>query len=195
MRVLKPALSVAVSSFLVLVVASTAFAQAPAEPGTSARAISPMSATTAAEIQKINEEMTLLNAQYSRLELKAKIAQKEKELKGTEMSFSSSPMGSAVGNPSVVSVSGLKGTLDALLVFPGGLVQRVKVGDVIGDRRVATVAINEVVLTDLKGKSPQRLAFGANAAAREQVQPQFNSANMPSNGLPPALLPPAPTSR
>lgn len=160
-------------------------AQTPTQAIANEKLVVPTSSGTAAEIQRINEEMTLLNAQFSRLELQAKIAQKQKELKGSDTGFGSGPMGSSAGNPSVVSVAGLKGSLDALLVFPGGLVQRVKVGDVIGDRKVAIVAINEVVLTDLKGKSPQRLAFGTNAAAREQVQ-QPNGQMQP--GMPPLPL-------
>lgn len=131
---------------------------------------SPMSAATAAEIQKINEQMTLLQAQLNQLELKARIASKQKEINGTA---SAPPLQSSFdtknGNPSVVSVAGLKGNLEAVLVFPGGVTTRVKAGDVIDERRVARVAINEVVLTDLKGRNVQRLAFGSSPMTREQT--------------------------
>jgi type IV pilus biogenesis protein PilP len=142
---------------------------------------SPMSAATAAEIQRINEQMTLLQAQLNQLELKAKIASKQKEIAGAAPALQSS-FDSKSGNPSVVSVAGLKGNLEAVLVFPGGVTQRVKAGDVIDDRRVAKVAINEVVLTDLKGKNVQRLAFGSAPMTREHTP-------LPgTNGVQPAML-------
>jgi type IV pilus biogenesis protein PilP len=147
---------------------------------------SPMSAATAAEIQKINEQMTLLQAQLNQLELKAKIASKQKEISGaTGETPVQSSFASRNGNPSVVSVSGLKGKLDAVLVFPGGVTQRVRAGDVIDDRRVAKVALTEVVLTDLKGKSIQRLAFGASPVTRENTP-------LPGNGVLPSPVMPLP---
>ena len=164
------------------VFAPSSYAQAPAAGSTEAAATSvaaalpsaSVSAATAAEIQKINENMTVLQAQLNQLELKAKIATKQREI-SVQTGDSLSSFGSKSGNPSVVSVSGLKGSLEAVLVFPGGVTQRVKTGDVIDDRRVAKVAINEVVLTDLKGKNVQRLGFGALATTREAtLQPQSN---------------------
>lgn len=159
-----------------LFAAAVAHAQAPTAPGAFQTAapiaapvlqISPMSAATAAEIQKISENMTVLSAQLSELDLKAKIAAKQRELQGFDRATPFSPLGSSSGLPSVISVAGLKGHLEALLVFPGGVVQRVKAGDVIGDRKVTTVAVNEVILTDLKGKNSQRLAFGTTAVTRD----------------------------
>lgn len=149
---------------------------------------SSISASSAAEIQRITEEMTVLNARLSQLELKTKIAAKQKELSTLDTGSYSSPLGSAAGSPSVVSVAGLKGQLEAVLVFPGNQVQRVKTGDVIGDRRVAAVALNEVVLTDLKGKNIQRLAFGSSAVTKE------SSAMAGTNTLPGQLgqFPPVP---
>src|SRR5436305_700921 len=129
-----------------------------------------MSAATAAEIQKINEQMTLLQAQLNQLELQARIASKQKEISGTPAArMLQSSFDTRNGNPSVVSVAGLKGNLEAVLVFPGGVTTRVKAGDVIDERRVAKVAINEVVLTDLKGRNVQRLAFGSSPITREQT--------------------------
>lgn len=146
---------------------------------------SPISAATAAEIQKINEQMTLLQAKLNELELRAKIAAKQKEINGTapDAASAQSSFDRKNGIPSVVSVAGLRGNLEALLVFPGGVTQRVKAGDVIDDRRVAKVAINEVVLTDLKGQHVQRLAFGASPMTRENTPMQTAA------GGPPPLLP------
>ena len=168
----------------------TAAAQPAPAVGPAAVALptSPMCAATAAEIQKINEQMTLLQAQLNQLELKAKIASKQKEMNGTSAVGIQSSFDSKSGNPSVVSVAGLKGNLQALLVFPGGVTQRVKAGDVIDDRRVARVALNEVIPTDLKGKNVQRLAFGSSPVTRENTPlPGAASAPAPLPGLPGAM--------
>jgi len=148
------------------------------------------SVATAAEIQKINEQIALLQAQLNQLELKAKIASKQKEIKGdSEDSRLPSSFDSKQGTPAVVSVSGLKGKLEAVLIFPGGVSQRVKEGDVIDDRRVAKVALNEVVLTDLKGRNVQRLAFGTSPIVREKPLTQAQP------GSPPIVPPPPPLPR
>lgn len=150
---------------------------------------SPMSAATAAEIQKINENMTLLQAQLNQLELKAKIAAKQREVNAQGGGDAMSSFASKNGNPSVVSVAGLKGHLEAVLVFPGGVTQRVKAGDQIDDRRVAKVGVNEVVLTDLKGKNVQRLAFGSAPTMREATPATQAVGTMPPMpaGMPPVM--------
>ena len=177
-------------------IAQSANAQTAAAPGAAVAPppvplpLSPMSAATAAEIQKINEQMTLLQAQLNELELKARIASKQKEINGSP---ATPPVQSSFdtrnGNPSVVSVAGIKGNLEAVLVFPGGVTTRVRAGDVIDQRRVAKVAINEVVLTDLKGGSVQRLAFGSTPMTREQtLLPSVNGTPAtPVFPLPPAM--------
>lgn len=196
-----------VCSFVVCILLSVATAQADAQVhtatsagvGQSAEATSAlilpsssMSAANAQEIQKINENMTVLSAQLGQLELKAKIAAKQHELdQSVDDDFSS--FGHKKGNPSVVSVSGLKGHLEAVLVFPGGVTQRVKAGDVIDDRRVSRVSIDEVVLTDLKGGKVQRLGFGTTATIREVASPsQSNMSGMPYPGR---IMPPVPSAR
>jgi type IV pilus biogenesis protein PilP len=134
------------------------------------RGSSAVSASTAAEIQRINERMTLLQAQLNELELQARIGAKRKEIESTATTAGTpSAFASHAGVPSVQSVAGLKGRLEAVLVFPGGVTQRVKAGDVIDDRRVTKVSLNEVVLTDLQGRKAQRLAFGAAPAVRENA--------------------------
>ena len=149
---------------------------------------SPISAATAAEIQKINEQMTVLQARLNELDLRAKIAAKQKEINGSsgDVAAAQSSFDRKNGIPSVVSVAGLRGNLQALLVFPGGVTQRVKTGDVIDDRRVAKVAINEVVLTDLKGQHVQRLAFGTTPMTRENTPMQATASGLGSL-LPPPL--------
>lgn len=196
------------STFALLMVASVCNAQLVTSPSASAPAvptptattaapavtntlpISSISAASAAEIQKINENMTVLAARLAQLELQSKIAVKQKEITGLGVVTNFSPLGSATGAPSVVSVAGLKGHLEALLVFPGGVVQRVKAGDVIGDRKVSKVSVNEVVLTDLKGNNLQRLAFGTAAVTREA-----NTSSSSPMPLPPGVGPSATFNR
>lgn len=134
-------------------------------PPTTNLSAAMINSANAEEIRRINEEMTVMTARLAQLDLQAKITARQKEISGTDKTADSlrSPLSSSASTPSVVSVSGLKGHLEAVLVFPQGLSQRVKKGDVIGDRKVAVVAINEVVLTDVSGKNPQRLAFGTSA--------------------------------
>lgn len=126
------------------------------------------SLSTAAEIQRINERMTLLQAQLNELELQARISSKRKEIENTaSTSGTQSAFDSKAGLPSVQSVAGIKGRLEAVLVFPGGVTQRVRAGDVIDARRVAKISLNAVVLTDLHGRKVQRLAFGTAPVVRE----------------------------
>lgn len=151
----------------------------------------------AAEVQRITEKMTVMNARLAELELRAKITAKEREISLASGSAPSSPLGSSAGNPSVASVAGLKGNLEAVLVFPGGLVQRVKVGDVIGDRSVSVVSINQVILTDTKTKGVTRLAFGTSAVVKEQASTQNSfpgsPMSLPGSPFPPPPPPPPPT--
>ena len=147
-------------------------------------------AATAAEIQRINEQMALLQAQLNRLELEAKIAAKRKEIEAATVvapAAAQDAPDSLGGTPSVLSVAGLKGQLEAVLVFPGGLSQRVKVGDVIGQRRVGRVSLNEVLLSDLQGRRQQRLAFGSTPLTREGSAPPgppTSTAGWPPPGSP-----------
>lgn len=137
----------------------------------TAGASSARTASTAAEIQRINERMALLQAQLNELELEAKISAKRKEVESSVTSAgAASAFDSKAGIPAVLSVGGLKGRLEAVLIFPGGVTQRVKAGDVIGDRRVGRVSLNEVVLTDMQGRKEQRLAFGGAPSIREDAQ-------------------------
>lgn len=155
---------------------ATPVAGAVASGASSAR-----TASTAAEIQRINERLALLQAQLNELELQARISTKRREIQGAATSAGpDSAFHSTAGVPAVLSVAGRMGRLEAVLVFPGGVTQRVKAGDVIHDRRVAKVSLNEVVLTDLHGRKAQRLAFGSAPAVRELS---------PSYAPPPPVLP------
>ncbi len=147
--------------------AQTSAAPPPAAPAQPQVHAPPMSAAAAEKIQVINENMTILQAQLNELELKAKIAAKQKELNGMQGGSTFSALGSSLGDPSVIYTQGLKGHVEALLAFPGGVVQRVKPGDIVGDRKISRVSLNEVAFTDLNGKNERRLAFGTTAVTRD----------------------------
>jgi type IV pilus biogenesis protein PilP len=154
---------------------------------TNSAAMSSKSSASAVELQTINENMTVLAARLAQLELQAKIAAKQKEITGIVTPVNATSLGGSWGAPSVVSVAGLKGNLEALLVFPGGVVQRVRTGDVLGDRHVLhvlKVSINEVVIGDQKGKNLQRLAFGISGSS--PVSKDVSLSPMPSQfgGIP-----------
>jgi type IV pilus biogenesis protein PilP len=131
---------------------------------------------TAIEIGKIGENMTLLQAQFAELELKLKITQKQKEIdalaapqaKLNQTSTASVPIKKA--NPIVASVSGIKGSLEAVLVFPNGFTQRSRLGDIFDDKRVERISATEVVLSDLNGKNPQYLSFNTSPSPVEQAE-------------------------
>lgn len=161
--------------------------------------------SSATTIQEINESMTVLSAQLMQLDLKAKIAAKRKEILSLESpaipvttekpavpvrpygtagadGAGSYPAASSLGLPSVVSVSGLKGRLEAVLAFNNGMVRRVKTGDIIGDKKVSAIALNSVEFTDLNGNNSQWLPFGTSPMIRESL----------GRGVPPQALSAAP---
>lgn len=152
--------------------------QQPSASATASKAVpgSPASIGIAIEIQRINEQMALLQAQLNQLELQAKIAAKRKEIDSVAAAPATMASASAFDSrgslPAVLSVAGLRGKLEAVLVLPGGLSQRVRTGDVIDDRRVGRISVNEVVLTDLQGKRPVRLSFGSAPHIREGTASQ-----------------------
>ena len=150
------------------------------QPGTTGLVDATGHPSLALQIQRINERMALLQAQLNELELQARISAKRKEIDSAGHSpRTDSVFARRAGLPSVQSVAGVKGRLEAVLVFANGVTQRVQAGDVLEDRRVAKVSRNEVVLTDLHGRSVQRLAFGGAPLVREST---------PVAGPPPALL-------
>jgi len=123
---------------------------------------------TAAEIQRINEQMALLQAQLNQLELQARIAAKRTEIEGAANPASAAgAFDSSAAAPAVQSVAGLKGQVEAVLVFAGGLTQRVKAGDVIHDRHVAPGFAERGRAHGLQGRKMQRLAFGSAHVTRE----------------------------
>lgn len=69
--------------------------------------------------------------------------------------------------PTVAYVEGLKGRLEAVLVYRGNARQRVKLGDVVNGAMVEKISLNEVVLKDVKSKATIQLQFSTTAIARE----------------------------
>lgn len=183
-------LTLCTSSFAVAVSANAQQAQATPPAGVAATPVAPVISGTAFEIQKINENMTILQAQLSQLDLQVQLATKRRDLSGLNgetTGFSS--FSAKKGNPAIVSVAGLKGHLEAVLVFPGGATQRVKVGDVIDERKVTTVSRNEVVLTHLKGKNTQRLSFNTSATMNDVPVANDGMILPPMSGRPQLPMP------
>jgi len=166
---------------------------APPPAPVSAARTTTMNAGNAAEIQRINENMTVKSARLGELNLEAQIATKQKEINALKATTGAGAgaFDSARGTPSVVSVAGLKGALEAVLVFPGGAVQRVKAGDVIADRKVVSVGINEVLLADLKGRNVQRLGFGSSAMSRDLNPGQAGGMPTTNSPVPGTMFPSA----
>lgn len=139
----------------------------------------------AAEIAVINERIAVMAAQLAEMEMLAKIATKESEIKaarqsGKEQSFAQDD--SFV--PSVSEISGIDGRIWAVLNVRGGNTQTVRVGDRVGGWRVVEIRADSVTVQ--KGSERTRLAFGLNT-------PQPQDALSAAPGGTPAGLPPFPT--
>jgi type IV pilus biogenesis protein PilP len=126
----------------------------------------PAGAESAAEkIAKINESIAILTAQKAELELRAQIANKQAEIDKSGAGSAgyaggagrqASAGGHDIGLPVVRSIEGMDGRLVAMLVFSGGLMQRVKQGEKIhGDWTVADIGTHSLTLT--RGREIVRL--------------------------------------
>ena len=132
------------------------------------------------EVQEINERNTVLRARLAEKELEAKIAAKSKEvreLNGRELNGSAHQSG-YFGPITVLSVDGLKGSLEAVLSFQSGASHRVRAGDQIGNRRVFSVALDDVVLTDSRGRK-ERIPVGATPSSSSVMPPLPGQGSIP----------------
>lgn len=172
----------------------SAHAQAPAqEPTQSAIAAAPAvlpahkPSREAAEIAAINERIAVMAAQLAELEMRAKIAAKQSEIKAAKSlgkEHSSTLDDSFI--PSVSEISGIDGRIWAVLNMRGGNTQTVRVGDQVGGWRVAEILPDSVTVQ--KGSERARLAFGPGAP---QPQPP---GSFPGPVGAPAGMPPFPTN-
>lgn len=141
----------------------------------------------AAEIAVINERIAVMAAQLAEMEMLAKIAAKQSEIKaakqfGKESSFTQDDS----FMPSVNEISGIDGRIWAVLNVRAGNTQTVRVGDRVGGWRVVEILADSVTVQ--RGAEKARLAFGTNVPQQQPTAPGG------SLGATPAGLPPYPTN-
>lgn len=127
--------------------------------------------SAAEQIQTINEDVAVLNAQLAEMEVKAKIASKQQEISRLGAQAISSPSDQSL--PVVRSIEGAGGRMQAQLAIGGGNTQTVIKGDKIGDWTVNQIDVNSVYLA--RGKQTVRLGFG--------TEPP-NASSAPQGGVP-----------
>jgi type IV pilus biogenesis protein PilP len=146
------------------------------------------------QIQAITERTAVLEAQLKELELRNRVekATAERAQRDATASRTSPTLDAGAGTPVVSHVEGRKDTLEALLIYPNGAKQRVRTGDSLYGAVVQKIALNEVLLLDVKAKSTVRLQF---ASAHPQAVANGQSFPMPQNfggPVPPVVIPQVP---
>lgn len=147
-----------------------------------------------AEVQK---KLMDINAQMGLMETGKKAAAAAKLNPGAPANPAASQPHAGLdferGIPTVAYVEGLKGKLEAVLVYRGNARQRVKLGDVVNGTLVEKISLNEVVLKDVKSKATIQLQFSTTAIPREPagLMGQAGGVGMPagSPAVPGAPLP------
>jgi type IV pilus biogenesis protein PilP len=141
--------------------------------------------STTEELQQLADRTAVLEAQLKAVELENKVQQQTNELtaRGTaaRRSAASIDSDSDYGTPTVAYVEGVKGSLEAVLVYRGNVRQRVREGDAVYGTVVKKISLNEVVLLDVKTRTNVRLQFGTAPVTRD--------AAIPTGGVP-IVLPP-----
>ncbi len=115
--------------------------------------------TPAEQVKSINEEIAVLSAKLSRLEIQAKIAAKEAEAQRaagiSTPGFASQPTDEM---PVVRAIDGMDGKLVATLAMRGGVVQTVREGEKFGAWTTKAITVNSVTLS--RGKEVVKVPFG-----------------------------------
>lgn len=125
-------------------------------PPTTAAPLALRTSESANLIAEINERMSVMQARLAELELQAKIAAKNDEIRR----FGKQPEGMDEGfTPAVMEISGVDGKLMANLMVQGGNIQTVRVGDKVGGWDIKAISIDS--LTMARGKETKRLSFGS----------------------------------
>lgn len=141
--------------------------------------------TTAEELQQLSDRTAVLEAQLKAAELENKVQQQTNELasRGTaaRRSAASVDSDSDYGTPTVAYVEGVKGALEAVLVYRGNVRQRVREGNAVFGAVVKKISLNEVVLVDVKTRANVRLQFSTTPVTRDSATP--------TTGIP-SILPP-----
>lgn len=116
--------------------------------------ISAYAANTAEEIARINENVAVLSAKLSEIEIQSKLVAKQQEI----VKLNALPPATPEALPVVSSIEGADGRLVATLVKTGGVVQSVMKGDRVEKWTVLNIEFNKVTL--IYRKKLTRLAFG-----------------------------------
>src|SRR6185369_17926514 len=113
----------------------------------------------AERVRQINEDIAVLSAQLSKLELEAKIAGKEAEKSRSNGAGAPGFANQATDEmPVVRAIDGMDGKLVATLAMRGGVVQTVREGEKFGAWTTKTITVNSVTLA--RGKESIRVPFG-----------------------------------
>jgi type IV pilus biogenesis protein PilP len=139
-------------------------------------------------LKDISESSAVLEARIREIELQNKLDKALIERSTNEAALSrrsARSLSSEADTPMVLHVEGIKGNLEAVLQYPTGARQRVRVGDALLGAVVQKIALNDVVLFDTQARAQVRLQFYSPPA------PQTAAGAIPP-GLPlaPTPLPP-----
>lgn len=163
------------------VVSLSAQAQLVAEPPVPAAPVPMRTSEAANQIAEINERMSVMQAQLAQLELQAKIAAKNDEIRRLGAAPTSVDEGFT---PGVIEINGIDGRLSASLAVQGGNVQTVRVGDRIGEWTVRAISIDSVTIS--RGQETKRLGFGSYVQP-PQVAGSVGAVPLPGTGFIPPL--------
>jgi hypothetical protein len=141
-------------------------------PTNPAPAVSRKPSREATEIAEINERLAVMAARLSELELQAKIATKQSEIRRIH-----SPQDDGF-LPSVLEISGIDGKISAIVTTQEGGTQVVRVGDTAGAWRVTEIRVDSVSVR--RGNSVARLGF---AHTQRHAPPSANP--LQNTALPP----------
>lgn len=151
-------------------VPSTAQASVPPASVPSVTTAPPLALRTSESanlIAEINERMSVMQARLAELELQAKIAAKNDEIRR----FGKQPEGIDEGfTPAVMEISGVDGKLMANLMVQGGNIQTVRVGDKVGGWDIKSISIDSLTMS--RGKETKRLSFGSFVQSPQPAAPQ-----------------------
>lgn len=130
------------------------------------------------QLQRINDNIALLNARKQELELRSQVATKQAEIdRITNADISNIDR---ARHPVVQSIEGADGKMVATLGFGSGTQQNVRQGDSIsGGWQVSRIAVDAVYIT--RGKDRVRLAYGQEPPP--PPQPQYPTTVPPLNPM------------
>jgi type IV pilus biogenesis protein PilP len=138
--------------------------------------------TTTEELQEINQRRAILEAQLKEAEAEKRLLELRTQIGGLNPNNKKAPppieTDPGFGVPTVSHVEGTKDNLEAVLIYRGNVRQRVTTGDVVYGSVVRKIALNEVVMVDIKNNTMTRLQFSSGPLTRDAAN-QGPGAGMP----------------